>query len=95
MSETGARGRRTAALLHVRVTPRGGRDAVIGWEGGIFRVRVAAAPADGAANRAVVDLLARHFGVARRAIIIVRGETAREKWIQVGSLDLAALRARG
>ena len=81
------------ALLCVRVTPRGGGDAVIGWEGDVLRVRVAAAPADGEANRAVIALLAKSFGVAKREIEIVRGDASREKWVRVGALDLAALRA--
>lgn len=90
----GARPRTAPALLRVRVTPRGGRDAVIGWEGDTLRVRVAAAPSDGAANRAVIELLARHFGVAKRDIEIARGESSREKWVRVGGFDVAALRTR-
>ncbi|MFN0151765.1 MAG: DUF167 domain-containing protein, partial [bacterium] len=86
--------RSAPALVCVRVTPRGGRDAVTGWDGDTLRVRVAAAPSDGAANRAVIDLLARHFGVAKRDIELVRGESSREKWVRVGGLDVAALRAR-
>jgi uncharacterized protein (TIGR00251 family) len=90
----GARGRPSPALLCVRVTPRSPRDAVVGWEEDALRVRVTAAPADGAANRAVIDLLARHFDVPKSRIAIVRGETAREKWVRVADLDLAALRER-
>jgi uncharacterized protein len=81
------------ALLCVRVTPRGGADAVVGWEGDALRVRVAAAPADGEANRAVIALLAKRFGVSKSEIEIVRGDTSREKWVRVGALDPAALRA--
>lgn len=84
----------SGALLHVRVTPRGGRDGIIGWDGETLRVRVAAAPADGAANEAVIALLARHFEVAKREIVIVRGASARDKWVRVGGLDAEALRGR-
>ena len=35
--------------VRVRVTPRGGRDAIAGWEGGVLRVRLAAPPVEGRA----------------------------------------------
>jgi len=82
------------ALLCVRVVPRGGRDALDGWDGDALRVRVAAAPADGKANAAVIALLARAVGVAKTEIAIVRGETSREKWLRVDALDAGAVRAR-
>jgi uncharacterized protein YggU (UPF0235/DUF167 family) len=81
----------------VRVTPRGGRDAVEGWvaDGAgrpLLKVRVAAAAADGAANAAVVAVLAKALGVPRSAVRIAQGETARVKQIEaegVGPEDLA------
>lgn len=83
--------------LTVRVTPKGGRDAVDGWtqdEAGrpILRVRVSAAPSDGAANAAVVALLARALRVPKSAVRIAAGETARVKRLEiegVGPDDLA------
>lgn len=78
--------------LAVRVTPRGGRDAVEGWgrdEGGrpVLKVRVAAAAAEGAANAAVVALLARTLGRPKGAVRILRGETARVKQVEVDGLE--------
>jgi uncharacterized protein (TIGR00251 family) len=82
------------ALLHVRVVPRGGRDTIVGWEGEALRVRVAAAPADGKANAAVVALLARAARVPKSEVTIVRGASSREKWVRVDALDAAAIRGR-
>lgn len=72
----------------VRVTPRGGRDAVEGWtvdDAGraALKVRIRAAPADGAANVAVVKLLASHFRIRQADLRIVSGHTARLKLIEV------------
>jgi uncharacterized protein YggU (UPF0235/DUF167 family) len=80
--------------LAVRVTPRGGRDAVEGWardEAGrpVLKLRVAAAAADGAANAAVISLLSKTLGRPRSAFAIVRGETARVKQIEADGLDEA------
>lgn len=82
------------ARLAVRVTPRASRDRIDGFdERGVLRLRVSAPPAEGAANAAVVGLLARALGLAPGEIVLVRGATAREKLFQV-PLDEAELRAR-
>jgi hypothetical protein len=70
--------------LQVRVTPRASRDGVDGFDpDGTLRVRVTAAPADGAANAAVVKLLARALGLAARDVVLVSGATARQKVFEV------------
>lgn len=76
-------------LIKVRVQPRAGRDAVAGRLGDALKVRLAAAPVEGEANRALVTLLAKAFGVSRSAVLIVAGETAREKLVRVQGATLA------
>lgn len=76
--------------LTVRVTPRGGRDGVEGWAADaagrpVLRVRVSAAASEGAANAAVLALLARALRLPRSAVTLVRGETARVKQIEVAA----------
>jgi uncharacterized protein (TIGR00251 family) len=80
------------ARLTVQVRPRAGRDAIEGWHGSALRVRVAAPPADGAANEAVRALLAERLGCAPSRVEIVRGHAARTKAVRVRGLtpgDLA------
>jgi len=76
------------ARLTVEVRPRAGRDAIVGWQGAVLRVRVAAPPADGAANEAVRLLLAERLGCARSRVEIVRGHTARTKVVRIAGLAL-------
>jgi len=61
---------------------------------GQLRARVTARPVDGAANEALIRLLAAELGVARGRITIVRGATARVKVVEIGGLDAAAIRSR-
>lgn len=84
--------------LAVRVTPRGGRDAIDGVEAladgrRVIKLRVRVAPEDGEANRAVVKLLAKALGVAARDVRVVAGDTARLKQIAVDG-ETAVLAAR-
>ena len=58
----------------MRVQPRSARDRVVGLHGGALKVQVTAPPVDGAANRAVIELLAEWLGVPRRAVAVVRGQ---------------------
>lgn len=71
-------------LLRVRVTPRAARDEVVGWDGDLLHVRVTAPPAEGKANEACRELLARALGVARSQLQLVQGAHHREKVFRVG-----------
>lgn len=64
------------------MTPGAGRDEVRIVDGAVL-VRVTAAPADGAANEAVLKLLAAALGRPRRDLTLLRGATARIKLIGI------------
>ena len=76
----------------MRVQPRARRNEVVEQDG-VLRVRVTAAPANGAANRAVIALLAEAFGVAPSRVALVRGATSRDKVFRIerGPLTLGPL----
>ncbi|MCZ8185088.1 MAG: DUF167 family protein [Beijerinckiaceae bacterium] len=83
--------------LTIRATPRGGRDSFDGpgtdAAGRCFwQVRVRVAPENGAANRAVITLVAGLLGVPARDVRLVAGETARIKRLRVdgNTTELAA-----
>ncbi len=82
-----------STVLEVRVTPRAGRTTIVGWSDFTLRasagsspvllVRLAAAPVDGAANDALVTLLAKALDLPKRAIRIVSGERSRNKRVEI------------
>jgi len=85
---------RGAVRIHVRLTPRGGADRVDGVTEGALRVRVAAPPVDGAANKALLRLLADELGVSRGAVRLASGETSRVKVVEIEGVDAAAVASR-
>ena len=67
----------------VRVQPRASRNEVAGVHGAALKVRVTAPPVEGAANSAVIALLAEVLGVPRGAVRIVSGDSSRNKVVEV------------
>jgi uncharacterized protein (TIGR00251 family) len=69
--------------LRLRVVPGAAKPGVVGRHGDAWKVRVAAAPERGAANAAVLDLIARSLGVRARDVRLVSGHASRDKIVEV------------
>lgn len=72
------------------MTPRASRDALAAGTSEHFAARLAAAPVDGAANDALIVLIVKRFGVGKRAVTLIAGETSRLKRLRVHG-DVTAL----
>ena len=85
-------------FLSIRVTPRAARPGIGEWKtdpGGrpFLDIRVAAAPADGAANEEVISLLAKALDMPKSSLAIVGGHAARLKRIRI-PLEESEMRRR-
>lgn len=73
--------------INVHVTPKSGRDEVVGFEdgpqGNVLKIRITAPPADGKANKAVCKLIAAELGVPKTAVDVASGASSRYKRIAV------------
>ena len=81
--------------LVVRLTPKGGRDAIDGVETmsdgkAVLKARVRAVPEDGKANAALVELIAKALRVPRSAVTVAAGQTSRVKTLEIAG-DAAEL----
>lgn len=74
--------------------PRGGADRVEGVVDGVLRARVSAPAVDGAANNALVRLLADELGLAQRDVRIVAGASGRQKLVVLDGVDPDVIIAR-
>lgn len=85
----------TAAVrFAVRLSPRSAATSVDGVVDGVLRVRVAAPAVEGAANTALVRLLADELGLAGRDVRIVAGAKSRQKLVMVDGIAADAIIAR-
>ncbi len=80
--------------IQVKVIPRAGRTAIAGTRNGALLVRLAAAPVDGAANDALIALLADTFDVPKRHVSLVSGQRAKSKRVQAVGLTVGTATAR-
>ena len=74
-------------ILSVRVIPRSPTSAITGRRGDALLVRLTAPPVDGAANAALIELLAKAFGRPRRDVSLVAGEKSRDKRVAIEGLS--------
>jgi uncharacterized protein (TIGR00251 family) len=81
--------------ITVRVQPRASRNEIVGRQGDALKVRLTAPPVDGAANEALVELLAKTLGISRRSITIVSGASARIKVVELAGVTEERVRTLG
>jgi hypothetical protein len=72
-------GKAGACTLDISVSPNAKRTELVGWHDGALRVRLAAAPVEGAANIALHRWLADELSIPRASITLIRGDTSRRK----------------
>jgi uncharacterized protein (TIGR00251 family) len=80
--------------LAVHVVPRSARTEIVGIHGEALRIRLSAPPAKGAANAALIALVAKTLGVPQRRVEIVSGPTSRRKVLAVSGISREAAERR-
>ena len=69
--------------ISVRVIPGGRSNEVVELGEGAYKVKVTTVPEKGKANASVQKLLARHIGVSKSKLILVKGETSQDKIFEI------------
>jgi hypothetical protein len=70
-------------ILRVQVQPRASHNEFAGIHAGALKVRLTSPPVDGKANAALIAFLADAFGVAKRQVILLKGDTGRAKQLRI------------
>jgi uncharacterized protein (TIGR00251 family) len=72
--------------ISLRVHPNAAGNGVVGFADGVWRVKIAAPPLKGRANRELITFLARKLGLSKGSLTIIEGHTSRNKVIAVEGL---------
>jgi uncharacterized protein len=83
-----------AVRFSVRVLPRNARSTVWGVHAGVLKVKLQAAPVDGAANEELITVLAEWLDVPPRAVAIVSGAHSRSKFVEISGVSADRVRER-
>jgi uncharacterized protein (TIGR00251 family) len=75
------------AKISLRVYPNAARNEVAGFTDGVLRVKIAAPPVEGKANKKLIALLARKLGLSKGDLTIIKGHTSRNKVIAISGLS--------
>ena len=75
------------AKISLRVYPNAARNEVLDFTGGVLRVRVAAPPVKGKANKELVAFLSQTLGVGKSTLAVIKGHTSRSKVIAIDGLS--------
>jgi len=77
--------------LRIRAQPRASRTELAGEHGGALKVRLAAPPVDGDANRELIRFIARAVHVPASAVRVVSGSSSRSKLLEIEGVDSATV----
>jgi len=79
--------------LETKIVPGASRSEIVGWLGNSLKIRVAAAPEKGKANKAVIKLLSQRLGLNEDCITIVHGSSSQRKVLQISDISEQQLSA--
>jgi len=84
--------KKNSIRITVQVKPRASRNRVEGWKDDVLVVRLTSPPVEGAANNALLKLLAKELGIAKGRLEIVGGQRSRSKIVEIDDITHDRLR---
>jgi len=76
--------------VEIKVQPRASRNQIVGEQEGMLKVKLTAPPVEGEANQALVDYLASVLDTPRRNVVLVKGESSRQKIVAINGMNREA-----
>jgi uncharacterized protein (TIGR00251 family) len=73
--------------VEIKVEPRASKAGVLGVMGDCLKVKLTSPPVDGAANKQLVELLSKEFGIRKNSVKIVKGERSKNKVVKLLGVD--------
>ncbi|OGO07029.1 MAG: YggU family protein [Chloroflexi bacterium RBG_13_56_8b] len=80
--------------LWLRVHPNAARNELVGFSEGVLRLKIAAPPVRGKANKELIAFLAQKLGLSKGDLTILKGHSSRNKLISIAGLSREELTRR-
>jgi uncharacterized protein len=77
--------------ISIKVQPNAGRNELVGLVNGVWKIKIAAPPDKGKANKELVDFLSELLNIKKDQIGILRGQTSHNKVVEIKGLDESTL----
>ncbi len=74
-------------VINIKVTPRSSRAGIAGPYGGGLKVRLSSSPVKGKANKELIEVLAREFGIRKKDVEIISGKKSKNKMVRLHGVD--------
>jgi uncharacterized protein len=80
--------------ISLRIQPGAPKNEVSGLVNSVWKIRIAASPVEGKANKELIDFLSGVLDIPKNRITVVRGETGRDKVLAISGLTLDEVNKR-
>lgn len=70
-------------ILKIKVEPRSSRSGVVGPYGEALKVKLTSPPVEGKANKELVEVLAKEFGIPKKDVEIISGQSSKNKTVRL------------
>ena len=80
--------------LNVLIVPRSSRCEISGIHNNALRIKLTSPPVDNEANVQCCDFIAKQLGIAKRQVLIIRGNTARKKVVKIAGVTESEVRRK-
>ncbi|QLY25872.1 DUF167 family protein [Bdellovibrio sp. KM01] len=79
--------------LHLFIQPKSSKNQIVGPHNGMLKIKISAPPVDGEANTELIEYLAKFFKVPKRNVTLIKGDTGRQKTVDVEGISLSDAKA--
>lgn len=80
--------------LHILIQPKASKNEIVGPHNGMIKIKITAPPVDGRANEGLIEFLSDVLDIPKRDIILAKGETSRNKTVDIYGLDEKTVREK-
>lgn len=74
-------------IIQIHISPNASKNELIGWQGNAVKIKIAAPPEKGKANKELIKFLSKKWDIAQSNIQILKGTTNRRKIVEFIGID--------